>query len=39
MVDQAPEHPSLHAEPFAREPLCLVVPHLLLISVGQRCWR
>ncbi|EKS7791851.1 LysR family transcriptional regulator [Edwardsiella piscicida] len=26
IVDQAPEHPSLHAEPFAREPLCLVVP-------------
>lgn len=26
VVDQAPEHPSLHAEPLAREPLCLVVP-------------
>lgn len=27
LVDQPPEHPSLAAEPFAREPLCLVVPN------------
>lgn len=27
LVDQPPEHPSLTAEPFAREPLCLVVPN------------
>lgn len=26
LVDQPPAHPSLAAEPFAREPLCLVVP-------------
>ncbi|HHQ4600369.1 TPA: LysR family transcriptional regulator [Aeromonas veronii] len=27
LVDQPPEHPSIAAEPFAREPLCLVVPN------------
>lgn len=27
LVDQPPEHPSLAAEPFAHEPLCLVVPN------------
>lgn len=27
LVDQPPEHPSLVAEPFVREPLCLVVPN------------
>ena len=27
LVDYPPEHPSLHAEPFMREALCLVVPH------------
>ncbi|MCX9133574.1 LysR family transcriptional regulator [Aeromonas veronii] len=27
LVDQPPEHPSVAAEPFAREPLCLVVPN------------
>lgn len=27
LVDQPPEHPSITAEPFAREPLCLVVPN------------
>lgn len=26
LVDQPPTHPSLATEPFAREPLCLVVP-------------
>ncbi|MFB2887949.1 LysR family transcriptional regulator [Aeromonas veronii] len=27
LVDQPPEHPSIAAEPFAREPLCLVIPN------------
>ncbi|WP_429219645.1 LysR family transcriptional regulator [Aeromonas veronii] len=27
LVAQPPEHPSIAAEPFAREPLCLVVPN------------
>ncbi|WP_429026653.1 LysR family transcriptional regulator [Aeromonas veronii] len=27
LVDQPPEHPSIAAEPFAREPLCLVAPN------------
>ncbi|PJG58943.1 substrate-binding domain-containing protein, partial [Aeromonas cavernicola] len=27
LVDQPPDHPSLTAEPFAREPLCLVLPN------------